>query len=86
MPQSPFELLQAFQQHFGQFVPDLAKSAQADAEQHFKAALMSMMTRLDLVSREEFDVQAEVLRKTREKLELLEGRVVRLEEALAARS
>lgn len=82
MAQSPLDFLQAFQQHFGQFVPDLARSAQADAEQHLKAALMSMIGRLDLVSRDEFDVQAEVLRKTREKLEALEARVTSLETAL----
>ncbi len=79
MAQSPLDLLQAFQQHFGQFVPDLARSAQADAEQHFKAAVASLLTRMDLVGREEFDVQAEVLRKTRERLEALEARVAALE-------
>lgn len=79
MAQSPLDLLQAFQQNFGQFVPDLAKTAQTDAEQHLKALLASLIERMDLVTREEFDVQAEVLRKTREKLEALEARVAALE-------
>ena len=41
--------------------------------------LQSGLARLDLVTRQEFDVQAEVLRKTREKLERLETRVAELE-------
>lgn len=84
MAQSPLEMLQAFQQHFGQFLPDLARTAQTDVEQHVKAALLSMASRMDLVTREEFDVQAEVLRRTREKLEALESRVALLESRLGA--
>ncbi len=79
--QSPLDLLQAFQQHFGQFVPDLARTAQSDAEQHLKAFVSSLIERMDLVTREEFDVQAEVLRRTREKLDLLEKRVEALEDS-----
>jgi BMFP domain-containing protein YqiC len=41
--------------------------------------LQSGLTRLDLVSRQEFDVQAAVLRRTREKLEALEARLAALE-------
>jgi BMFP domain-containing protein YqiC len=41
--------------------------------------LQSGLTRLDLVTRQEFEVQAEVLRKTREKVERLEARVADLE-------
>jgi BMFP domain-containing protein YqiC len=44
-----------------------------------KALLQSGLTRLDLVTRQEFEVQAEVLRKTREKVEQLEARVAELE-------
>lgn len=82
MPVSPNELFQAFNQHFGQFVPDLAKSAQDDVQQQMKAMLMSLIAKLDLVTREEFDVQTEVLRRTREKMEALEARVKTLEESL----
>lgn len=50
-----------------------------DIEKNVKAMLQSGLTRLDLVTRQEFDIQAEVLRKTREKVERLEARVADLE-------
>jgi len=50
-----------------------------DIEKNIKAMLQSGLTRLDLVTRQEFDIQAEVLRKTREKVERLEARVAALE-------
>jgi BMFP domain-containing protein YqiC len=51
-----------------------------DVEQNFKAVLQSALTRMDLVSRREFDVQAGVLKRTREKLEALEQRLAELEQ------
>ena len=50
-----------------------------DIEKNVKAMLRSGLGRLDLVSRQEFDAQVEVLRKTREKVEALEQRVADLE-------
>ncbi len=54
-----------------------------DVEKKIRQALQSQLTRLDLVSREEFDVQTQVLR-TREKLALLEQRLNDLENRPAA--
>lgn len=54
-------------------------SMQADVEKNFRAALSGMFAKLDLVTREEFDVQTQVLQRTREKLEALEQRVSELE-------
>ena len=51
----------------------------ADIEKNVKAMLQSGLARLDLVTREEFDTQARVLARTREKLEQLETRVAELE-------
>lgn len=50
-----------------------------DLERNFRAMLSSAFARLDLVSREEYDVQAQVLARTREKLVALEARVTELE-------
>ena len=50
-----------------------------DLERNMRALLASAFTRLDLVSREEFDVQAQVLARAREKLAALEARVAELE-------
>ncbi|WP_333840654.1 accessory factor UbiK family protein [Pelomicrobium sp.] len=57
----------------------LATSPAKDLEKNLKALLASVFARLDLVTREEFDVQREVLARTREKLEALERRVAALE-------
>jgi ubiquinone biosynthesis accessory factor UbiK len=60
-------------------LPGGLKALQADAEQNFRAVLQAGLSRLDLVTREEFDVQAAVLKRTREKLEALETRLEALE-------
>jgi len=56
-----------------------AASPAHDAEKNLKAMLTGALARLDLVTREEFDIQARVLLRTREKLEALETRVAELE-------
>jgi ubiquinone biosynthesis accessory factor UbiK len=60
-------------------LPGGFKALQADAEQNFRAVLQASLARLDLVTREEFDVQSAVLKRTREKLEALEARLAALE-------
>ena len=57
----------------------IENSPAKDIEKNVKAMLASGLARLDLVPRAEFDVQSEVLRKTREKLEALEKRVAEFE-------
>lgn len=60
----------------------LAQGPAADFEKNLKAMLGGLFGRLDLVTREEFDVQREVLLRTREKLAELERKVAALEQAL----
>lgn len=62
----------------------LAKSPVSDLEKNINALLKSAFTKMELISREEYDVQAEVLRQTRQKLELLEARLAELEEQVSA--
>ena len=57
----------------------LKQSPAKDIENNIKAGVTSMLTKLDMVSREEFDVQSAVLARTREKLVLLEARLTELE-------
>jgi ubiquinone biosynthesis accessory factor UbiK len=57
----------------------IENSPAKDIEKNVKAMLASSLARLDLVPRAEFDVQAEVLLKTRTKLEVLEKRLADLE-------
>ncbi|HMM46909.1 MAG TPA: accessory factor UbiK family protein [Thiobacillaceae bacterium] len=59
---------------------DLLKQSPAkDIEHNLKAGLTSILGKLDMVNREEFDVQTEVLARTREKLAQLEARIAELE-------
>jgi hypothetical protein len=59
----------------------LKQSPTKDIEQNLKAGVTSMLGKLDMVSREEFDVQTEVLARTREKLAQLEARLLQLEKS-----
>jgi len=58
-----------------------ANSPAADIEKNAKAVVSGFLAKLDLVTREEFDVQAQVLARTREKLKELEARIESLEKA-----
>lgn len=60
-------------------VPPGLTALKNDLEQNFKAVLQSGLARLDLVTRQEFDIQAGVLRRSRERLEQLEARIAALE-------
>ena len=61
-------------------VPEGMVALRRDLEQNFKVVLQSGLSRFDLVTREEFDVQAAVLKRTREKLAALEQRLAALEQ------
>ena len=73
-----------------QFLDDLSKKIRevvsstpaSDLNRNIHALLQSAFTKLELVSREEFDIQVEVLQRTRNKLEQLESRVAELEAML----
>jgi len=59
-----------------------AASPAKDIEKNVRAMVRSTFSRLDLVTREEFDAQAKVLERTREKLTALQARVAELEARL----
>jgi BMFP domain-containing protein YqiC len=64
-------------------VPPGLAALKSDLEQNFKAVLQSGLAKLDLVTRQEFDIQAGVLRRSRERLEELEKRLAALEKGKA---
>ena len=60
----------------------LQQSHAKDIEKNMKAMLNQGFSKLDLLTREEFDIQSEVLQRTRARLEALEARVAELESRL----
>jgi ubiquinone biosynthesis accessory factor UbiK len=58
----------------------IADSPARDIEKNMRAVMGAVFTKMDLVTREEFDVQVELLKRTREKLDALELRVAELEQ------
>jgi BMFP domain-containing protein YqiC len=66
-------------------LPAAVRGAQADLENNFRVVLRTTLAKLDLVSREEFDVQTKVLERTRARLAVLEARLAELEQ-VASRS
>jgi BMFP domain-containing protein YqiC len=65
-------------------VPESIKTFGRDLEGNFKAILQSQLSKLDLVTRQEFDVQAAILERTRAKLTELETRLKDLEAKIPA--
>ena len=63
-------------------VPPALREGRDEMQENFKAALQAGLSKLDLVTREEFDVQRAVLARTREQLESLRALVDRLEAQL----
>ncbi len=57
-----------------------------EAEKNLRALLASALARLDLVTREELEVQEQVLARTRERLQAMEKRLAELEAALSKKS
>ena len=76
IPMNKASLLNELQSKIGQL---MQQSPAADLEKNLKALMSQGFAKLDLLTREEFDVQTEVLARTRAKLELLEARVAELE-------
>ncbi len=62
-------------------LPEGLRSIREDLEANFRGVLRASLAKLDLVTREEFEVQEAVLQKTRAKLEALEARLKELEDS-----
>lgn len=64
-------------------LPEAARTMRRDIESNFRAVLQSTLGKLDLTTREEFEVQTKVLERTRARIEQLELRLVTLEQRLS---
>jgi BMFP domain-containing protein YqiC len=64
----------------------IANTPVEDVQKNVRAVMSGWFSRLDLVTREEFDVQQAVLQRTREKLSGMEARVAELEQLVSSRN
>jgi ubiquinone biosynthesis accessory factor UbiK len=71
---------------FASLLPEGTAVLREDLKKNLKSALGATLSRMDLVTREEFDVQAALLSRTRARLEAMETRLAALEEALRAQA
>ncbi|OOG26405.1 hypothetical protein B1C78_04870 [Thioalkalivibrio denitrificans] len=65
-----------------ELMPESVRHMQGDIERNLKAGLAGALQRMELVTREEYEVQAKLLARSRERLAELEARVAALEDAL----
>ena len=79
-----FESIDEFARRLAELVPQGLRSVKDDLEKNFRSVLSSGLGKLDLVTREEFEVQEAVLARTRQKLEALEERLQSMEAAKAS--
>ncbi len=76
------ESVQELARRLAASVPGTVQAARQDLERNFEALLASAFARMDLVTREEFEIQQKVLQRTREKLTSLESELQALESRL----
>lgn len=81
-----FETIDELARRLADAVPEGLRSVKDDLESNFRSVLRSGLARLDLVTREEFEVQEAVLARSREKLDKLEARLNTLEAREATRA
>ncbi len=72
------ESLEQLTKRISSLIPGDVKHMQDDIESNIRSLLQSTLTKMNLVTREEFDVQSAVLQRTREKLEELEKQIEQL--------
>ena len=74
------ESLEQLSKRISSLIPGDIKHMQDDIENNIHSLLQSSLTKMNLVTREEFDVQSAVIQRTREKLEQLKKQVEQLQE------
>ena len=78
-----FQTIDEITRRLAESVPGEFKTARVEVEKQFRTVLENTFSRLDLVTREEFEIQKKVLLRTREKLERLEALLIEKEKPAA---
>lgn len=81
MNKNPLFAFEELSERLGRMLPPGAERLREDLRRNFKATVQSTLDRMDLVTREEFDIQRALLARTRARLEELEQRVAEMESA-----
>lgn len=76
------DFLKDLSERLGNALPSSLQSMKSDWEKTTHSVLTSAFSKLDLITREEFDAQTKVLARTRKKVELLEAKIAELEDLL----
>jgi ubiquinone biosynthesis accessory factor UbiK len=79
-------LIDDIAQRLSEAVPTEMKHFAQELQQNFRSILQATFNAVDLVSREEFDAQKNVLQRTRERLEILEAQLQQLESDIAPKA
>ena len=80
------QTLNALSDRIAELLPPGLQQVKSDFDARVRRLLQEQLAHYEMVSREEFDLQARVLARSREKLEALEARIAELEQALADKS
>jgi len=75
------QTIEEISQKIEQSMPESMRGIKNDAEKTVRSAVMNAFQKMELITREEFDIQTQVLARTRARLEALEARVAELEKA-----
>ncbi len=75
-------MIDELSKRLGEILPPGVNVLREDAEKNIRSVLHAAFSKMDLVTREEFEVQAKVLQRSREKLEALEKQLAELEAKL----
>jgi len=79
------KIIEGLSQQFSSLINNLPKGAELPGQDQLKSLLQSALSKLDLVTRDEFEAQSAVLARTREKVEALEVRMAALEASLTTK-
>jgi ubiquinone biosynthesis accessory factor UbiK len=78
----PSQFLKDLSERLSNILPPALQTMKKDCEKNIHSTLVSAFNKLDLITREEFDAQAKVLARSRQKIEALESKIQSLEKLI----
>ena len=72
-------IIDEISENFNRYLPDSFKAVKGDVEKNVRSAIQGSFERMDLVTREDYEIQVAMVGKLRDRLQLLEERVAQME-------